>query len=118
MQFIPNRPKGRTIIKNLWPLDLIMPTVTKNFVWEKFGKPSQWTTTIDVYLHFTSFLYDDDNDEKRNNDKVIHFAIIFLCITCSIMKNEYHYNVTICKNSKDDPLVNCNSCDPTWKTVN
>ena len=95
-----------------------MPTVTKIFVWEKFGKPSQWTTTTDACLHFTSFLYDDDNDEKRNNDKVIHFAIIFLCITCSIMKNEYHYNVTICKNSKDDPLVNCNFCDPTWKTVN
>ena len=29
------------------------------------------------------------------------------------MKNEYHYNVTICKNSKDDLLVKCNSCEPT-----
>ena len=73
MQFIQTRPKDSA----MWPLDLIMPTVTKIFVWEKFGKPSQWTTTTDACLHFTSFLYDDDNDEKRNNDKVIHFAIIF-----------------------------------------
>ena len=54
--------------------------------------------------------------KKETMTKLFTLPSFSLCITCSIMKNEYHYNVTICKNSKDDPLVNCNFCDPTWKT--
>ena len=99
--------------RNLVPPDLIVPTVPKKLYEKNLKNLRNEPPLPACTLHLILWWW---KKKQWQSYSLCHHFLMHNML--SIMKNEYHYNVTICKNSKDDPLGNCNFCDPTWKTVN